>query len=286
MNVLKLQLVNVEEIEGGLATKELCEAYADAYICVDCVPERCSVPKAEYLLVTDHHKGDTSNAKIKDIRQIGACSTLVWDYMNSIGIELDKSVEEDSNVATALVVGIKTDTQDLVTDNVSDLEFEAFKNLIGPMDQKSLAKIINYPIPPYYFELRKRLDEEDHVCSENGVFIGGIGYITPSKRDAIPSIAEERARMEGVDTSFILAIVGDNLEVSVRSSGLAIDVDKIVKKIFGKDNGGGKMGAGAAKVPMGSFSVKSENIETQQEAWDFSRKLWFNRILKEISDHR
>jgi nanoRNase/pAp phosphatase (c-di-AMP/oligoRNAs hydrolase) len=286
MNVLKLQLVNVEEIENELKTLEDCNEYADVFICVDCVPERSSIPSAEYLFVVDHHKGDTKNAKIKDIRHIGACSTLVWEYMNEIQLNLDNSTEEDSNVATSLVVGIKTDTADLVTETVSDLDFEAFKNLIGPMDQKSLAKIINYPIPPYYFDLKKRLDEEGHVSCENGVFIGGIGYISPAKRDALPSIAEERARTEGVDTSFILAIVGDNLEVSVRSSGLAIDVDKIIKKIFGKSNGGGKMGAGAAKIPMGSFSVANEDDQTQNEAWEFSRKLWFTRILKEMADHR
>jgi len=285
MNVLNLQLINVEEIDQ-LKQPEGAKEFADAYICVDCVPERSSVPSAEYLFVVDHHKGDTENAKIKDIRFVGSCSTLVWDYMNQIGIELDKTVEEDSNVATSLIVGIKTDTADLVTDIVSDLDFEAFRSLIGPMDQRSLAKIINYPIPPYYFELKKRLDEENHIYSGHGIFIGGIGYISAAKRDALPSIAEERARMEGIDTSFILAIVGGNLEVSVRSSGLAIDVDKIIKKIFGKNNGGGKMGAGAAKIPMGSFSVEGEDSETQGEAWEFARKLWFARILKEMADHR
>jgi nanoRNase/pAp phosphatase (c-di-AMP/oligoRNAs hydrolase) len=284
--VLNLQMTNVEEIEGGLKSKEDCENFADAFICVDCVPERCSVPAADYLFVVDHHKSDTKKAKIKDIRHVGACSSLVWEYMHEIGLELDKSNEEDSNVATALVVGIKTDTADLVTDIVQDLDFEAFKNLIGPMDQRNLAKIINYPIPPYYFELRKRLEEDGQVCSENGVFIGGIGYISPAKRDALPSIAEERARMDGVDTAFILAIVGGNLEVSVRSSGLAIDVDKIIKKIFGKTNGGGKMGAGAARIEMGEFSVQAEDDETQNEAWEFARKLWFARILKEMADHR
>ena len=104
MNVLNLQLVNIEEIEGGLKTREECEKYANAYICVDCVPERSSVPEAEYIFVVDHHKGDTSNAKIKDIRHVGSCCTLVWEYMNEIGIELDKTIEFDSNVATSMVL--------------------------------------------------------------------------------------------------------------------------------------------------------------------------------------
>jgi nanoRNase/pAp phosphatase (c-di-AMP/oligoRNAs hydrolase) len=281
-NVLNLSMTNVDDMDQGEDLKN----FADAYICVDCVPERSSIPDAKYIFVVDHHKNDTKNAKIKDIRHVGSCSTLVWDYMREIGIELDGSNEEDSNVATALVVGIKTDTADLVTDIVQDLDFEAFRNLIGPTDKKSLAKIINYPIPPYFFELRRRLDDDDHVHFENGVFVGGIGYIPPSKRDALPSIAEERARMDGVDTSFILAIVGDYLEVSVRSSGLSIDVDKIIKKIFGKTSGGGKMGAGAAKIPMGDFSVRNENEEMQKKGWEFTRELWFDKIIKEMSNLR
>lgn len=286
IRVLNLQLVHIDEIEGGLREKEDIEKFAHAYICVDVVPDRSSVPKAEYLFVVDHHKSDTKNAQFKDIQQVGSASTLVWSYMRDLGIELDKSIEEDSNVATALVIGIKTDTSDLVTEAVTDLDFEAFKNLIEAMNQKYLAKIVNYPIPPYHFELRKRLDHDNHVITENGIFVGGIGYISPAKRDALPSIAEERARVEGIDTSFIVAIVGDNLEVSVRSSGLAIDVDKLCKKIFGKEYAGGKSGAGAARIPMGSFSVMDEDEETQREAWDFARRLWFKRILKEMSDHR
>jgi len=286
LNVLNFQPTHIVEIDKDLSDKIVCKEFADAYICVDTLPERSAIPNAEYLFVVDHHKGDTDNAKIKDLRPVGSASSIVWEYMSQIGLELEKNSEEDSNVATALLVGIKTDTCDLVTDIVGDLDFEAYKSLIGVTDQKYLAKIVNYPIPPYHFELRRRLDQDDHVIQENGIFIGGIGYITPAKRDALPSIAEERARVEGIDTSFIVAIVGDNLEVSVRSSGLSIDVDKICKKIFGKNNAGGKMGSGAARIPMGAFSVKEEDIETQNDAWEFSRKLWFARILKEMAEHR
>jgi nanoRNase/pAp phosphatase (c-di-AMP/oligoRNAs hydrolase) len=281
-----LQLIHIDELEEELKTKETAQAFADVFIAVDVTPERSAIPNVDYLLTIDHHKGDTKVSKYKDIRPIGSASTIIWSYMDEIGLELDKTNEADATVATALLVGIKTDTCDLVTDIVSDLDFDAFKGLIGSIDQKCLQKIVDFPIPPYHFDLRKRLDHEEHVVIENGIFLGGIGYITPSKRDALPSIAEERARVENIDTSFIMAIVGGNLEVSVRSSSLAIDVDKIIKKIFGKDNGGGKMGAGAAKIEMGSLSVESEDEETKGEAWEFVRRLWFKRILKEMAEHR
>jgi nanoRNase/pAp phosphatase (c-di-AMP/oligoRNAs hydrolase) len=286
VNVLNLNLIHVDEIDGGLKDSDAVQDFADAYIAVDVMPERSAIPNADYLFVVDHHKSDTKKTKIKDIQYVGAASTIVWSYMDKIGLELDKTSEEDSRVATALIVGIKTDTCELVTDAVTDLDFDAYKHLIGAMDQKSMIKIIDYPVPPYYIELKKRLDQEDHAISENGVYLGGIGYISPAKRDVLSSIAEERARVEGIDTSFIVAIVGSNLEVSVRSSGWAIDVEKLCKNIFGKEYAGGKMGAGAARIPMGIFSVEDEDEEIQGEAWEFVRRLWFKRILKEMSDHR
>lgn len=284
LNVLGINLQRVSEVD--IPNGKDISNYFDAYICVDVTPDRSAIPSAEYLMVVDHHKADTKNAKIKDIVQVGSASTLVWSYLNYMGIELDKTIDEDCKLATSLLVGIKTDTADLVTDNVGDLDFEAYKSLIGSINQKYLSQIVNYPIPPYHFDLRKRLDQEGHAIVENGVFIGGIGYITPTKRDAIASIAEERARVEGTDTSFIIAIVGSFVEVSVRSSGLSLDVDKVCKSIFGKEYAGGKIGAGAAKIPMNSFSVEFDDEESQQEAWNFIKKLFFKRILKEMANHR
>jgi nanoRNase/pAp phosphatase (c-di-AMP/oligoRNAs hydrolase) len=279
VNVLNLQFTNLSEIEN-------VGEFADAYVVVDVVPERCGLEDVPVLMVVDHHKGDTKNAVIKDIRLVGSASTLVWTYMDELGIVLDKTNEDDARVATAMLMGIKTDTSDLVTDAVADVDFQAYKNLIGSINQSHLATIINYPIPPYYIELRKRLDNEDHIVEGKGYVIGGIGYIHPAQRDALPSIAEERARIEGTNTSFIMAIVGSNLEVSIRSSSQSLEVHKTCQNIFGKKYSGGKPGAGAAKIPMGNFAVDEEDDDTQAEAWEFIRKLWFKRIQREMANHR
>jgi len=279
INVLNFQFTNLDDIED-------LPNFADAFIVVDVTPERCGMKDIPCLMVIDHHKGDTKNAEIKDIRFLGSASSIVWTYMEEIGLELDKTDEEDSKTATSMLVGIKTDTMDLVTDSVTDTDFEAYKNLLGYTNPTHLASIINYPIPPYHFELRKRLDRSEHVEEGKGFIIGGIGYIHPAQRDAIPSIAEERARVEGINTSFIMAIVGSNLEVSIRSSSQSLEVHKTCQNIFGKEYSGGKPGAGAAKIPMGSFAVDDEDEETQAEAWEFIRKLFFQRIQREMSNHR
>jgi nanoRNase/pAp phosphatase (c-di-AMP/oligoRNAs hydrolase) len=255
------------------------------FIVVDSIPDR-SLPNEECLYTIDHHKGDTRKSKYKDIRLVGATSSIVWDYFQKEGLELDNTSDEDMDVATALVVGIKTDTSDLSSDNVTDLDFDAYKHLIGFVNQRKLALIIKYPLPPYHFELRSRLDQEGNSMLDNGVFIGGIGYIVPSKRDALPTIAEERSRVEGTDTAIIFAIVGDNIEVSVRSNGLSLDVNAICQNLFGKEYGGGKMGAGATRCPMGVLSIEDDPPEIQDKMWIAIRAKMQHKILAEMSRYR
>lgn len=264
--------------------KEILES-TKAFIVVDSLPDR-SLQDIECLFTIDHHKGDTKKSKFKDIRPVGATCSIIWEYFKQEGLTLDKSSDIDADIATAMAVGIKTDTSDLSSDNVTDLDFDAYKSLIGFVNQRKLAQIIRYPLPPYHFELRSRLDQEKNSISDSGVFIGGIGYIVPSKRDALPTIAEERARVEGTDTAFIFAIVGSNIELSVRSNGLSLDVNAICQNLFGKDFGGGKMGAGAARIPMGILAIDSDPPEIQDKMWEAIRDKIQHKILTEMSRYR
>lgn len=277
VNVLGISLTRKSETED-LATA------ANVFITVDAIPDRCLDKDIECLMVIDHHRMDTSVAKIKDIRQVGATASIVWEYLKEEKIELDKNNEHDAMVATALLMGIKTDTSDLVSENVTDLDFQAYKNLIGCVNRRHLSAIINYPIPPYHFELRSMLDREENVQEDNGVFVGGIGYMSPAKRDALATMAEERSRSEGIETAFVFAIVGENIEVSVRSVGLSVDVNALCQKIFGKQYAGGKMGAGAAKIPMGFLAIE-QGIEEgiRDKTWEAVKSLMIHKIFHVMS---
>lgn len=258
----------------------------DHYICVDCTPERTAFKDQSFLLVVDHHKAETKNGRIVDIRSVGSASSIIWEYMQELNIILDPNDEFDQAIATAMNVGIQVDTNKFVSETTSDLDFEAYKDLLKRINRRHMSSIINYPIPPYYFELRKKLDLSNNICIENGIFIGGVGYITPGKRDILPMIAEERARAEGIDTAFVYAIVGDHIETVVRSSGLSIDVSGLCKNIFGSEYAGGKTGAGAAKIPMGWLAVQNEGADKQAEMWEAVKSLISSRILAEMSNHR
>ena len=97
-------------------------------------------------------------------------------------------------------------------------------------------------------------------------------------------MAEERARVEGIDTAFVFGIVNDHLEVSVRSVGLAVDVNALCQKIFGKQYAGGKMGAGAAKVPLGFFNADL-NVpeEVKEKVWEAIKAIMIDKIFHIIS---
>tara|TARA_R110000824_G_scaffold218435_3_gene405068 strand:+ start:758 stop:1798 length:1041 start_codon:yes stop_codon:yes gene_type:complete len=277
VNVLNLTLTHRDDIEK-------LEDVGEIFITVDVLPERCNMKEVPCFLAVDHHKADTKKAENKDIRQVGSTSAIIWEYLQDAEINLDSS-EEDAIIATALAIGIRTDTQEL-TENASEIDFLAYQDLMKKVNQREFKAINNYPIPPYHFELRKRLDQEENMIVDSGVFYGGIGYVPPSKRDALATIADERSRVEGTDTAFVFAMVGDFIEVSVRSNGVSTDVNVLCQNIFGKDMAGGKSGAGAAKIPMGYLSVADDEIELQDVMWKAVRLKLFTKIKEEMSKHR
>ena len=273
VNVLSIPLVDIAEIE------DIQEEF-DIFITVDVLPERCLDKDIPCLMAIDHHRSDTKRAEIQDIRPVGATSSIIWEYMQIEGIKFKKSDEHDAIIATALLMGIKTDTSDLVSDNITDLDFQAYRNLLEHVNQRHLSAIISYPIPPHFFELRSNLDQEENIRSDGGVFVGGVGYISSSKRDALPALAEERARVEGIETAFVFGIVGENIEVSVRSVGLSVDVNALCQKLFGKQYAGGKMGAGAAKIPLG-FMALDPNVpnEVKDKVWEAVKERIIDKIF-------
>ena len=273
VNLLNLQFVT--RVDHPILNSDL----AQIYVVVDALPDRCNMGNAECLLTIDHHKGDTKKSKLKDIRMVGSASSIVWDYLRESDVVFDKNKDEDCDIATAMIVGIKTDTFDLASENLTPLEFDAYKDLIACVNLRKLGMIVNYPIPPYLFELRSRLDQDGNARLDNGVFLGGIGYIEASKRDALPTIASERSRVEGTDTAFIFAIVGDRIEASVRSNGASIDVHSLCQTIFGKEYAGGKQGAGAAKIGL-PFSLEDSSERVIESLWTSVRDYWFERVEK------
>lgn len=247
-----------------------------------------SKPKGRPILVIDHHRSEEPERDcIPIIDQVGSASTLVWEIIKGVvghirreeeGDEVsddDSASALDPRVATALFFGIRNDTQDLTSDTCTDRDWEASRELSSFIDRVKLRQIEKYPYPRYFFELEKEVNRDGNWEQRDSTFVGTVGIITAAKRDCLPVIADKMIRLEGVETSIIFAVVGENLQASIRSQNKSIDVDDFAKRIFGKKHSGGKMGQGGASAPLGIAAPVGEG-----PLWEGLKQRVIDRIFE------
>jgi len=284
VNVLNIELI--EQDKFFIDNKNEVNKKYSKFVWVDHVPREKLPELIKPTLIIDHHKSNyDKNGAIVDIRNVGSCCSIVWEYIKNSGYKLSADKESDAKIAIAMLFGIKTDTGDLIADNTTDLDFAAYQDLSVIVKENNISDIINYKYPAYFFEVRSRLDEEGNSIIKDSFFIGGIEFISPVRRDCLPMLADERLRMEGISTAIVFAIVGENLEASVRSNNPAIDVNKLCKDIFGEDYAGGRIGAGAARVPLGILSSSTMTEEDKKTVWPAYRSIILHKILHYCGGH-
>jgi len=233
--------------------------------------------KLNIIAVIDHHKGKHPIGAKIDVRFVGACASIVWDYLNDL--KYDFTSDSGITLATALVAGIFTDTQSLQSDNITSLDFKAYQNLLQYVDRQKLKNIMNYPLPSYLFELRQKAFMDENQQVTESMIVSGVGIIRGSKRDALPIIADELLRMSGIQTAIVFAIIDDNIDISIRSNDITVDISKFANSVFG--SGGGKQGAGRAIIPLGFFEIIS-NDELNTRIWNVTKDLIFHKIRANV----
>lgn len=284
VNVLNIELIEQDKFFNG-NKNEIIKKYSK-FIYVDHTPKEKLPEGIKPTLIIDHHKSSYEKKDtIVDIRNVGSCCSIVWEYIKYSGLKLSPDKETDAKTAIAMLFGIKTDTGDLMSENTTDLDFAAYQDLATTVKENNISDIINYKYPAYFFEVRSRLDEEGNSIIKDSFFIGGIEFISQVRRDCLPMLADERVRMEGISTSIVFAVIGDNLEVSVRSHNPAVDVNKLCKDIFGENYGGGRIGAGAARVNLGILSSNTMNDEEKKSVWPAYRSIIMHKILHYCGGH-
>jgi len=254
-------------------------------ICIDLndVGESSNQPqiKKDYVkikAIIDHHKSKSVKGATSDVRAVGSTSSIIYEYLNKLDYNFD--TEEGAALATALLVGIKTDTQDLMSDNTSKLDLDAYEGLRKFVDKQKLISIINYPLPEYYFELRQVAHSPENKTFDHSTIVSGLGIISAAKRDSLPVIADEFLRMSSVQTSVVFAIIDNYIDIVVRSNEITLDVNDFIQNIF--HTGGGKKGSGRATIPLGFFEIDSDDIELKDEIWKITRKIVTKKIMHNV----
>jgi nanoRNase/pAp phosphatase (c-di-AMP/oligoRNAs hydrolase) len=260
----------------------------DLKILVDTVPLNAGVGNNQisFSIVVDHHKeipnGGFSGLFIN--LKAGSCCGTIYHLMKSLNFEFNDEIDNDVKVATAMLVGISTDTESLMSDDASNYEFDAWSELFGIRNSAVLRKIINFEVPKFWIEHKASAVEKAVV--DEGVGVVGIGVIPSKHRDMIADMADNMVSWEDVHTAVVFAIVdGNEIVGCVRSRNASVMVSQLCKVLATKHgSGGGKLGKGAYHYSLGGTAFEEEEDETtKQEIWRVLNSKETKRILRVIS---
>ena len=201
-------------------------------------------PHVPVHIVFDHHpRGQgIEPGQVADIRpDYGAASTIMTEYLRAAALE------PPHQLATALLYGIKTDTQDL-TRGASPADSEAFLYLYPRANHRLLAKIERERLPRTYFAnlahalLRCRLYDSVAICAFGPV----------ESPDVLSEMADLFLRIEGVRWVLCHGIYDHQLHLSARTvlrRGTAGDVMNALLDGIGEGGGHDMMAGGQADLP-------------------------------------
>jgi len=229
--------------------------------------------------IIDHHEQSEPATTASDVRLIGSASAILYEY--AIEAEVDFTTEEGAKLATALAIGVMTDTNNFGTPNSSDLDYKASAFALEHKDAKLFNEIKNYPKPSYYIDLLSLGWEKRR--QSGAVLVTGVGVIPRQRSGVISDLAEKYAELDGISTAVVGAIIKDegNIEISVRSSNNSLNVDEFVRQAFG--SGGGKRGAGAAKIVLPPI-LKQIREEHSEQLWELARAVIIDKALQAAGD--
>ena len=218
----------------------------------------CAIPGANNPLppnmsvgvIIDHHPiGDAEiDAEFIDIRpNVGASATILTKYLQELNIDID------SNLSTALLYGIRTDTLDFKR-NTDSADLSAASYLYPLSDHDVLDQLER---PSMSIETLDVLGEAINNRQVIGSYLlTNVGNIRD--RDTLPQAADYLLNLEGISTSIVFGVSEDQIFISGRSNDIRVNLGDVMKRAFGAEAGGGHATAAAAQISLGVFSVSKD----------------------------
>lgn len=233
--------------------------------------------KIPIVVVIDHHsqQGDLE-AEYIDVRpQIRATATILTQYIQAGLLNLNSSNKSHVKCATALMHGVRSDTNGLLQAQEDDLLAAAY--LSRYYDCQLLNAVLQSARSRRVMDVIERSLKNRKL--KNNFSIAGVGYLRYEDRDAIPQAADFLVTEENVHTAVVYGIVHDEdeeIEVvigSLRTSKLTLDPDEFLKEALGQDGqgrfyGGGRNMAGGFEIPIGFLSGANDNAEYTKLKWE------------------
>ncbi|WP_036480327.1 bifunctional oligoribonuclease/PAP phosphatase NrnA [Myxosarcina sp. GI1] len=253
------------------------------------VVEEAEIP---LVVVIDHHsKQKELAADFIDLRpQTRATATILTQYIKEGMLEFDTSNDNHVKCATALMHGLRSDTNRLM--QAKEEDFMAAAYLSRYYDSQLLNAVMQSARSRRVMDVIERALRNRII--KNNFSISGVGYLRYDDRDAIPQAADFLVTEEDIHTAVVYGIVHDedeDIELvigSLRTAKLTLDPDEFIKETFGRDTqgrffGGGRYMAGGFEIPigfLGSFNDNSDYARLKWEVFDIQIKQKLLRLVQ------
>jgi nanoRNase/pAp phosphatase (c-di-AMP/oligoRNAs hydrolase) len=278
MNLLAVQLEQAEDSEEA---REVVND-VDLVALVDVSVAGKNNPLPEDVVpnvVFDHHPTDEDRIKgdFQDVRPgVGSTATLLTGYLRELG------VTPDSDIATALMYGIRTDTK-VLTGKVDTEDLEAVRFLGALMDSDVLRRI---ETPPMSSDQVTVLGRAIQGMTKRGSLVVSFLSVVPQS-DYLSYIADFLLDIEGVDTVVVYGLVEGTIHVSARSRDVRVNLGNTMQELFGPDRGGGHAHMAGAQIPVDVFveiQEREEFLESVRSALSAKFLRAFGHSVREDSD--
>jgi nanoRNase/pAp phosphatase (c-di-AMP/oligoRNAs hydrolase) len=215
-------------------------------IAVDHQPKTFADIATERVAVIDHHPIEEKlHYKFSDLRpDYGATSTIVTEY-----IRVDDERRMDEPLATALLYGIKTDTDSLLR-GINPADVHAYAYLLAHADLPLLRRLER---PSYKPDSARAYGEALASLAVDGdLAVAFLGTLPDEDTHILVEIADFCMALEEITWSVAAGRVGDQILFTVRNlGGLAAGAGDVARQLAGKDgSGGGHDTMARARVPL------------------------------------
>lgn len=249
-DLLNIEMVNIEDLHTLKET--------DYIINIDSQKHNSNIDDfiGDEVACIDHHPTFINyKYKYKDIRLVGACSSIIISYFINANIEIPK------DVATALLYGIETDTANL-TRGVKSLDIDMFSKVYKLADIDLISELMTTSIN--IDDLKAYGTAIENIYIENRI---GVVNIPFECHDLLVSkISDFMLSLDGVDFTVVYSIRKNGIKFSTRSKyPKRLNAGEITSKalrILGGDGGGHSFMAGGfiSKNNIDMFNVNLKNI--------------------------
>ncbi len=255
-------------------------AFVDAH---DLDPDLADAEDIEVLAIIDHHRASTPpKAHFVDMRHdVGATATIFVEYLSTLA-PLDAEVDEDRRLATALMHGLSTDTDDFTLARATD--FRAASQIAEVCDRDMLQDLSRHLIASSAMDVIARALAA--LLVRRNFAMAGVGFVPESERDTIAQAADFLIRREDIDTVVVYGVVGDRfIEGSLRTHSPSVDPAAWLEQAFGFDDrgrayGGGRRDKGGFRIPIG-FLGRSTN---RAQLWGLVEHAARTALLRQIGE--